>query len=354
MSVYVDILDFTPFQQCYWRHYFQIKELERAVSEAEARLEAKVKAEALLEAEAEAEANNLNNAQDALCKAADKAVKELLQTDYGAELEDSLKDILSRLERGLNDLIKSMKDSEDGKYKRLYPSMLPYLDPYHVRVRAFYFWGRIAGILNRYRDNGQGISKNEFDMIIQDIRTDTKALMEKIEAALLLNIFHVAYSPKSMLKIDKALDDLNKIYKFFSENLEAGMGERSRDFFREDFRFIPRQFIDSIALLCFELFGHVEPETLRLLLNVKISTAERLGLTHWNRVQKALETPLKGERVPELRESMDPARELRRQVGKLRNIAERRATKGSWEMLNIIKYCENHSLYLIRSSREWC
>lgn len=309
------VVDFSSFRSAYWDGYRQLRSLEQKLVDClsirqSSRQQYYVKIH--------------NVAKDSL--------EKLQASDYGRVLYESttLPGILVKLENGFRDLINSMPESKKS-------SLNDCLEPYRVAVRAFHFWGRAGGIFARYSKTGRYVSEEEATQITKALHLKIDALISELEPILLLGIFHAAYPAVTVKNIEGIVDRLYAVDAEFSRGALAPVNQRHRDIFRKDYRSIARQFTQSIGLMCFELFGHLRPQTLHLLLDIKSSTAEQLGLLHWKVMLKKIEDSSMADFEYAVY-MKDSSRLLREEIASVGQRAEIRARKANWPMLPVIEH----------------
>lgn len=307
------MVDFSSFRSAYWMGHRQLRDLEQvlvAFSSSEKRL------------------RQLH--YDKIHTAATLSLEKLRESDYGSVLcySTPLHSISEELEQGLSRLIGSMSEPEKS-------SLQDCLKPYRVKVRAFHFFGRAGWVFARYRETGQYVSKEDFTQITESICSKTDALINEIESMLSPGLFQAVYEATTVNRFEKLLDLLYAVNADFSKiSGRSRFNQYHRDVFKRDHRSLPRQFVESIVLICFQLFGHLQSSTLRQLLDIKADTAEKLGLAHWEMISKKIDNLF----FVDTMEKKNSQRTLRRDIQRIGQRAENQAEKAQWEMLPVIKH----------------
>lgn len=140
-------------------------------------------------------------------------------------------------------------------------------------------------------------------------------------------IVQAVFDRPFLRRMETLLDALRLFERDAAERLLDMPGEVANPF-QGGYSVIRRQFIVSVSLLAFELFGHVTPRVIDSLLEIKSSNADGLGLVPWPRTENGRDL----SRETRLSEA-------RRHIRGVRKLALGQSKKHGWKTRDVIRFC---------------
>lgn len=211
---------------------------------------------------------------------ADEALTRLSVTPFGATFFETrvLTNAFDALDDGLWQCVDAAVQAGD----------LPTSDPAYIWSmercyeveRRLRFFGEVGALYHYFRDLGSYLDTDAEQSIRRQYLDNSTALVQQLDDMLGHVGIHLTYKPR----VVKQMQNLLHVMKTLNRDLDApkDAGLAGPNPLQRGTTIIRRQFVRSVCLLSFKLFGCITPGVLDDFLELKSSTAEALGLEAWS------------------------------------------------------------------------
>lgn len=249
------------------------------------------------------------------------AIDRLLETEIGRRLgnDDDLERVNLNLEEGLKTVVNELRKKKSTEILR---SAIAWGDQC-CDERKLKFLGGIGRIFYYFRDRPTSLDTRQEALMRKELSAAAIGFVDKADALL----FHI--TPELMYD-----DDVVAMIRRLSEGmleLQARLIHPPIDsdtgpnpFHDGGKTIIVRQFTQAVSLLGFELYGWVNPKLLTALLEMKASTADAYGLSHWL--------------IDAGGSYVDRERKLRKFISEALLIAKTKAIRSEWRTRKMIEF----------------
>lgn len=262
----------------------------------------------------------LDELGDRLEEVALGAIRSLQETEFGRVLHDDStpSDLLNKLDTGLRRLRNLALSS--GVIAPDAP-VIQWVDETGFSTeREFHFRGRLGWVLHYFRDLGASLDTGEEAALRKRCQAQSTALLRQLQEMTDHVAIQIAYKPNVVRRIEALQASLETLQTDLVAPMDVSMSDGPNPFHGGTEK-LPRQFARAVGHMAFELFGHLTPHDLGLLLHLKSSTAEDLGFSAWG---------LKG--------ADSRKRDQRNYIQTALDSAIRKGTTAGWVTLPLLKF----------------
>jgi len=211
------------------------------------------------------------------------AIDHLLETKFGRKLatDQDLERIMRNLESGLIKVIKELREFPDSEPNRLAISWADQCE----HERKFRFLGGVGRIFFYFRDGSTRHGPVDFDTRLEAerreaLRDAATGVIDQAESLLSHITVELNYDSEVVASIRQLSRDALLLHTKLSK-LPIDRLHGPNLFHDGGLTILVRQFSYAVSLLCFELYGWINPKLLTALLQMKASTADTYGRPQW-------------------------------------------------------------------------
>lgn len=211
------------------------------------------------------------------------AIDHLCGEGFGKKLanDPDLERISENLEKGLSKIIKELQELPDSEPHRLTISWAEQCES----ERKFKFLGGMGRIFYYFRDGATSEGPEDLDTGLEAMKRKSlrDAAMEYINQAdsMLSHItVELNYDSEVVADIRQLSRDALRLHTKLAK-LPIDRVQGLNLFHDGGLTILVRQFSYAVSLLCFELYGWINPKLLMSLLQIKAATADTYGRPQW-------------------------------------------------------------------------
>lgn len=221
------------------------------------------------------------HAADRAREVADEALAILSATSFGTTLLDTrvLTDSFDALNDGLWQCVDAAVSA--GVLPETDPAYIWCMEESYEVERRLRFFGEVGVLYHYFRDLGCSLDTDAERSIRGQYLEDSTALVQQLDDMLGHVGIHLTYEPRVVKQMQSLLLAIKKLNCDFAAPRDTALTGPNP--LQGGDTIIRRQFVRSVCLLSFELFGCISPGVLDDFLELKSSTAEALGLVSWSR-----------------------------------------------------------------------
>lgn len=220
------------------------------------------------------------HAADHAREVADEAMGRLSATSFGKTLLETR--VLTNAFDTLNDGLWLCVDEavRAGAFPETDPAYIWSMEEGYVVERRLRFFGEVGALYHYFRDLGCSLDTDAERSIREGYRKNSMALVEQLDDMLGHVGIHLTYEPRVVKQMQSLLQAIKKLNGDLAAPRDTALTGPNP--LQDGSTIIRRQFVRSVCLLSFELFGCISPEVMNDFLELKSSTAEALGLVAWS------------------------------------------------------------------------
>ncbi|KAB2962946.1 hypothetical protein [Zoogloea sp.] len=253
-----------------------------------------------------------------------EALARLNATPFGATLFETR--VLTNAFDALNDGLWQCVDAavQAGDLPTSDPAYIWSMERYYEAERRLRFFGEVGALYHYFRDLGCYLDTTAERSLRRQYLENSTALVQQLDDMLGHVGIHLTYEPHVVKQMQNLLHVMKTLNRDLDAPRDAGLTEPNP--LQAGDTIIRRQFVRSVCLLSFKLFGCITPGVLDDFLELKSSTAEALGLEAWSHAVAGHSRNWK----------------VRTYIGQALKTGKSMATKQNWVTRPVLAYFATH------------